>query len=92
MYNTCMNDRWKITTKEYRVTLRCQQDEKHAKMLRIDYALGAEWLAILIGLLEGSSPLYIMPPGPSSPIGRCGVCGGKLKCTLEIRGPDAEPD
>jgi len=40
----------------------------------------------LAGLLDGTSPLYRYPPRthplPGSTIGRCGICGAWLTCTL----------
>jgi hypothetical protein len=39
--------------------------------------------AQLAALIDGSSPMYIHPPGEGSPIGRCALCQGKLKCTVE---------
>lgn len=42
--------------------------------------------AVLAGLLDGTSPLYAAPPRthpfPGSVVGRCGICGGWLTCTL----------
>lgn len=29
-------------------------------------------------LMDGSSPLYVFPPGPESSIGKCGICGAQL--------------
>jgi hypothetical protein len=72
-----------------RLTVRCTEVENHAKVLVIDAAclppefLGLNYAKVLAGLLDGSSPFYIYPPGPGSPIGKCGVCGGKLKCEVE---------
>lgn len=34
------------------------------------------------GLLDGTSPLYVYPPGTSSDIGKCGMCGGRF--TAEV--------
>ncbi len=34
------------------------------------------------GLLDGTSPLYVLPPGPESPIGMCCVCRGRIACTI----------
>ncbi len=33
-------------------------------------------------LLDGSSDMYIYPPGPDSVIGSCGICQSKFKCTV----------
>jgi hypothetical protein len=66
--------------------VRCAKDENHAKVLRIDPALGLGYAETLAGLLDGSSPLYIYPPGEGSPIGKCAVCGAKLNCTVAQNG------
>jgi len=40
----------------------------------------------LAGLLDGTSALYIAPPRthpiPGSTLGRCGLCGAWITCTL----------
>jgi hypothetical protein len=85
------SERWKIKVPEIRIIMRCQDDENHAKVLRLDAKLGMEYAQTLAGLLDGSSPLYIFPPQDLSPIGKCAICGGKLKYTIEERNPDAQP-
>ena len=71
---------------EIRIMVRCAKDKDHAKVLRIDSALGLGYAETLAGLLDGSSPLYIYPPGEGSPIGKCAVCGAKLNCTVAQNG------
>lgn len=39
-------------------------------------------ISLLAGLLDGTSPAYVYPPGPDSPIGKCGICHSQLKCVL----------
>lgn len=85
------SERWKIKVPEIRIIVKCQDNEQHAKTLRLDAALGLEYALTLAQLLDGSSPLYIFPPRDLSPIGKCAICGGKLACTLEKRNPDAKP-
>jgi hypothetical protein len=47
----------------------------------------------LAGLMDGTHPLYQYPPRehplPESVVGRCGICGAWLTCTLF--GYDEEP-
>jgi len=70
--------------KEFRITVRCELlPDVHAKILRIEHALGRELADLLAGLLDGTSPHYIHPPGPGSPIGKCGVCGSKITATVK---------
>jgi hypothetical protein len=37
---------------------------------------------MLAGLMDGTSPLFVHPPGPDSQIGRCETCGGRFRCEL----------
>jgi hypothetical protein len=77
---------------EIRIVIRCQKDDDHAKVLRFDPHLGFEWVWTLAGLLDGTSPFYIYPPGEGSPIGKCAICGAPYTCTvLEINDGQA-PD
>ena len=70
--------------KEFRITIRCAAFPKtHAKILRLSFDLGRQYADTLAGLLDGSSPFYIYPPGPNSPIGKCDVCQGSLTATVE---------
>jgi hypothetical protein len=82
-------ERWKIKVPEIRIIVRCVDHEGHAKTVRFDAALGMEYAETLAGLLDGSSRFYIFPPSKLSPIGKCGICGGNLSCTIEKRDPDA---
>lgn len=68
---------------EIRITVRCKNDQDHAKILKIDARLGIEYAEALCGLIDGSSRHYIHPPGDLSPIGKCGICHGKLAATVE---------
>ncbi len=42
---------------------------------------------IWAGLLDGSSELYQHPPGPDSPLCKCGICGATLTSSVR-QGPD----
>lgn len=65
------------------IIARCAQG--HTQELKIDGNLGLEWAAHYMGLLDGSSEMYKFPPGPESIIGKCGICGTQIQCSL--RGP-----
>jgi hypothetical protein len=43
------------------------------------------------GLLDGSSPLYVVPVPATSPIGMCAVCRGRLSCTVTEEPAIVEP-
>ena len=43
---------------------------------------------LFAGLLDGTSPAYVHPPGPESVIGKCGICGTPIRATAEeVAGP-----
>jgi hypothetical protein len=67
---------------EIRLKIQCVKNVDHAKILKIHDA-GREYVETLGGLMCGNSPFYVFPPGPGSPIGRCGLCGGQLEYTVE---------
>ena len=67
---------------EIRLKIQCVKDRDHAKILRIT-GQTREQVDILGGLMCGNSPFYIFPPGPGSPIGKCGLCGGQLEYSIE---------
>lgn len=50
----------------------------------------------LAGLLDGSSLLYLYPPGEGSPIGKCGICQAQIKATVVTessgKGVISDPD
>jgi hypothetical protein len=70
--------------KEIRITVRCKEDENHAKNLRMDASRGLAWVETLAEILDGTSTMYIYPPGPGSPIGKCAICGGKLDAEIQV--------
>lgn len=74
---------------EVRVIIRCSKDVDHAKTLRLRADEGKVDTTIalaklLAALLDGSSPLYLLPPGDLSPIGHCGLCGAKWQCEVKV--------
>lgn len=40
--------------------------------------MSREFVELAAKLTDGSSPLYVHPPGPESSIGKCGICGAQL--------------
>lgn len=42
-------------------------------------------------LTDGTSPLYVHPPGPESSIGKCGICGAQLSSRV-LDGPSDDTD
>ena len=76
--------------KEIRIAVRCVREPlRHAKVLRLSGERAfAETLA---ELLDGTSSLYILKPGPGSPIGKCGICGAAIETEIyEKQGIDPE--
>ena len=69
---------------EIRLKIQCVKDADHAKILRVR-GLTVDAVDTLGGLMCGTSPFYIHPPGALSPIGKCGLCGGQLEYTVEER-------
>jgi len=65
------------------ITSTCEQG--HRQVL-VTPDMGEAEAQQLAGLLDGTSPLYRYPPRthplPGSTIGRCGICGAWLTCTL----------
>lgn len=46
-----------------------------------------EFAETMAGLLDGTSTLYKVPPDDDSPIGKCGICGKSVRCTVEGDSP-----
>ena len=65
----------------HEVTATCENG--HTQKLRLDansYSkAGAEQWA---GLMDGTSPFFLHPPGDESVIGKCGICGKRFKCSV----------
>lgn len=64
----------------FEVTVKCEGG--HVMDLKYGASLGHEFVVRQAGLLDGTSTMYAFPPGPDSPIGKCGVCGAKITCTV----------
>jgi hypothetical protein len=47
------------------------------------------WAEIWAGLTDGSSELYVHPPGPDCAFCKCGICGAPFKCSVH-RGEDVD--
>lgn len=55
----------------------------HSQGIRIAGSLGREFADVQVGLLDGTSPLYLHSPiGTDSFIGKCGICRAQIKCTV----------
>jgi hypothetical protein len=62
------------------IKLRCARDHEQIIRFRNVDRTFAERLA---GILDGTSPLYIYPPGPESTIAKCGLCLDNITATVE---------
>lgn len=65
----------------YVITAKCEGG--HTQVIKVDGKLGREWAEAQAGLLDGSSSMYIHPPGPESVIGKCGICQKPITCRVE---------
>lgn len=80
--------------KEIRITVRCiSSPTQHAKIIRVKAKLGRRKAQDLAELLDGTSLSYVHPPGPSSPIGRCCVCGSEVETEVSeiLNGEEVPP-
>jgi hypothetical protein len=68
---------------EIRIIIRCLKDQKHAKKLRMNQKMGRDYAVRFGELICGTSDMFIHKPGPGSPFGKCGICGGQLSYELE---------
>lgn len=70
--------------KALRIVVRCSKEPfKHGKMLQFKPEATRELAETVAKILDGSSEMYIYPPGELSPIGRCGVCGAAVEAEVE---------
>jgi hypothetical protein len=61
------------------IVFRCESGHEQ----RITYhGMPREMVEFQAGLLDGTSPYYVHPPGPESQIGKCGICGSQVKATV----------
>jgi hypothetical protein len=65
-----------------KITAVCESSPSHIQKLTIDEKLGKAYAKQLAGLLDGTSPMYLYPPGPESVIGKCGICKAQIKCNV----------
>lgn len=67
-----------------RVTIECLS-RCGSTSVDIRPALGREAAEDYCGLLDGSSPAYVIDPRdhPESMIGKCGICRGSIRATSE---------
>lgn len=64
-------------------------DSGHEERLRVARAF--EWVESLASLLDGTSPFYVNPPADESMIGKCGICGSPIHCTVEKEPEEVTP-
>lgn len=50
--------------------------------IRFGKGFSRAYVEMWMGLVDGSSPLYLKPPGPESQIGQCGICGGRFRTEI----------
>ena len=63
------------------ITARCTGKPEHVQ--QITMACTREYAELFAGLLDGSSTLYVHPPGPQSVTGKCGICRAQILCVVE---------
>jgi len=66
--------------KAYVITATC--DNGYVQKLYVDARLGRLWAETQAGLLDGSSPMYLIDPrqNAESIIGKCGICQAQIHC------------
>lgn len=64
------------------VVMRLVCENGHAQTIRF-LDLPREYVLGMAGLLDGTSPLYVYPPGSESLIGKCGICRAQIRATVE---------
>ena len=69
------------------VTFRC--DNGHEQEIKY-HNIPLEQVKLFVGILDGTSPAYLFPPGNESSIGKCSICGVKFTATKIIRCMDEE--
>lgn len=73
--------------RERGVLVKCQDCLAQQPIRTPDHS--REMAETFAGLLDGTSPLYAIPPDENWQIGACGFCGGRIKATLFGYGDDA---
>lgn len=67
---------------EYFVTATCEDGHKQEMTYR---GVSRQQAELFVRLLDGTSPLYVIKPGPDSRIGRCGICSKPFTCDIQER-------
>ena len=74
--------------KSHSITAKCSKG--HTQILKYDAGLDRDFVEMQAGLLDGTSPMYIHSPiGTGSVIGKCGICGSQISCSVIEDGPVA---
>ena len=63
------------------ITARCTGKPEHVQQMTMNCT--REYAELFAGLLDGSSTMYVHPPGPESVIGKCGICRAQIRCVVE---------
>ena len=64
----------------YTITAKCENG--HFDQAEVDGDMGnIVWAKMYAGMIDGTSPIYLRPP-LGSVITKCGICSGKIKCTV----------
>jgi hypothetical protein len=72
------------------VTAACANGHKQTVQV---YGMAMEWAKAWAALMDGSSSFYVASPrGTDSMIGKCGICGTQIDCTVEeVSGDECAP-
>jgi hypothetical protein len=63
------------------VTATCTNGHKQTVAV---FGMATEWVKAWAALMDGTSPFYVASPrGTDSMIGKCGICGSQIDCTVE---------
>lgn len=63
---------------KYRIEFRC---EKGHKQVMTYSGVTREYADGHAKLIDGTSPMYVYPPGNDSSIGKCATCGSQITST-----------
>lgn len=62
------------------VELTCPNNHKQTITFE---GVSPNYVEMWVGLITGISPLYKVPVGPSSSVGKCCSCGAEIKATIK---------
>lgn len=68
---------------ETQIEYRCANG--HVQIIRYQ-GMTRHFAEQVAGLCDGTSPMYVFPPGPESTIGKCGICGAQLSSKVLAEG------